>query len=205
MSTKSEEIKNKLLKALPQLQCKKCTYKDCESYAESIINQNESLDKCEPGSKHTQNQLSDIMKGSIGEIVINKIQKFSIAEIKTYECIGCTICIKVCPVDAIIGAKHKLHFVINDKCNGCELCISECPVDCMTMRTNYHGKSWNWPSKQADQSNSFYQDKKLRIANLKKDKYLAKEQLNSSAKIKLYIKDALSREEEKHVKVEEYE
>ena len=175
MSTKSEEIKNKLLKALPQLQCKKCTYKDCESYAESIINQNESLDKCEPGSKHTQNQLSDIMKGSIGEIVINKIQKFSIAEIKTYECIGCTICIKVCP------------------------------VDCMTMRTNYHGKSWNWPSKQADQSNSFYQDKKLRIANLKKDKYLAKEQLNSSAKIKLYIKDALSREEEKHVKVEEYE
>ena len=205
MSSKSEEIKNRLLRALPQLQCKKCTYKDCESYAESIINKNESLDKCEPGSKLTQNQLSDIMNGSTTEVIINKIENFSIAEIKADECIGCTICIKVCPVDAIIGAKHKLHFVINDKCNGCELCISECPVDCMKMTINHHGKSWNWPSQQADQSNDFYQNKRIRIDKLKKDKYLAKEQLNSSAKIRLYIKDALLREEKKQSQIKEYE
>ena len=205
MSSENEKIKNRLLKALPQLQCKKCTYKDCESYAESIVNQNETLDKCEPGSTHTKNQLLGIMNGSKAEIIINKIQKFSIAEIETDDCIGCTICIKVCPVDAIIGARHKLHFVINDKCNGCELCISECPVDCMVMTANHHNKSWDWPSRQSDESNNFYQNKKLRIDNLKKEKYLAKEQLNSSSKIKLYIKDALSREEEKHVKVEEYE
>tara|TARA_B100001564_G_scaffold359867_1_gene383498 strand:+ start:844 stop:1461 length:618 start_codon:yes stop_codon:yes gene_type:complete len=205
MSKKNREIKNNLLKALPQLQCKKCTYKDCESYADSIINQNESLDKCEPGSMHTQNQLFKIINNSKTEIAINKIKSFSIAEIKTNECIGCTICIKVCPVDAIIGAKHKLHFIINDRCNGCELCISECPVDCMKMITNHSRKSWDWPSKQADQSNSFYQNKKIRIDNLKKEKYLAKERLNSSAKIKLYIKNALSREEEKYSQVKEYE
>ena len=131
-----EKIKARILNALPQLQCKKCTYKDCESYANAIIFDNEKLNKCEPGSSHTEKQISNILNKNIKLIESNEIKDFPIAKIKVEECIGCTICIKVCPVDAIIGARHKQHFIIDDQCNGCELCITECPVDCMEMIPN---------------------------------------------------------------------
>ena len=136
MTSKDKDLKNRLLEALPQLQCKKCEYKDCEEYAVAIANKNESLNKCEPGSLQTENQLRNILRQSQKVITVHEIKKFPIAEIKHEDCIGCTICIKVCPVDAIIGAKHKIHFIINDQCNGCELCISECPVNCMEMIVN---------------------------------------------------------------------
>jgi len=198
-------LKRILVDALPQLQCRKCTYKDCESYADAIINQNEALDKCEPGSNDTYNQLSEIMNGSSKKIKLNEIKNFPIATIETKECIGCTICIKVCPVDAIIGAKHKLHFVIHDQCNGCELCISECPVECMKMMVNPDKKSWIWPSKQSSESDILYQNKKLGIAAIKKEKLITKVKLNSHEKIKSYIKTALSREEERRKNLTEYE
>jgi len=48
-------------------------------------------------------------------------------------CIGCTKCIQVCPVDAIVGATKQMHTVIEDECTGCELCLPPCPVDCIDM------------------------------------------------------------------------
>ena len=205
MALKDKDLKNRLLEALPQLQCKKCEYKDCEAYAEAIANKNESLNKCEPGSLQTENQLRNILRRSQKAIKVNEIKKFPIAEIKHEDCIGCTICIKVCPVDAIIGAKHKIHFIINDQCNGCELCISECPVNCMKMVVNPAEESLVWPSKKSYQSKNFYNNKKLRLNNQKKEKVLARERLASSAKIKSYIKDALLREENKRKQAKVYE
>ena len=205
MTSKDKDLKDIILEALPQLQCKKCEYKDCESYAEAIVNKNESLNKCEPGSLQTENQLVNILQESRQVITVNEIKKFPIAEIKHEDCIGCTICIKVCPVDAIIGAKHKIHFIINDQCNGCELCISECPVNCMKMITNPNNNSWTWPSKRSDESKRFYYNKKIRIENQNKEKILAKEKLASTAKIRSYIKDALLREENIRKEVKEYE
>ena len=205
MSSNKQEIKNRLLDALPQLQCRKCTYKDCESYADAITNKGESLDKCEPGSKKTQKQLFMIMQGSKDKVELNTIKKYSIAEIKHEDCIGCTICIKICPVDAIIGARHKIHFIINDQCNGCELCITECPVDCMKMVTNANEESWHWPSKKTDLSMDNYNNKKLRLDNQKKEKILVRERLASDTRMKSYIEAALLREEKKHKKIKEYE
>ena len=205
MTSRDKDLKNRLLEALPQLQCKKCEYKDCEEYAEAIANKNESLNKCEPGSLQTENQLRNILRQSQKVITVHEIKKFPIAEIKHDDCIGCTICIKVCPVDAIIGAKHKIHFIINDQCNGCELCISECPVNCMKMVVNPAEESWVWPSKKSYQSKNFYNNKKLRLNNQKKEKILARERLASSAKIKSYIKDALLREENKRKQAKAYE
>ena len=205
MTSKDKDLKDIILEALPQLQCKKCEYKDCEAYAEAIINNNESLKRCEPGSLQTENQLINILQESQKVITVNEIKKFSIADIKHEDCIGCTICIKVCPVDAIIGAKHKIHFIINDQCNGCELCISECPVNCMKMIVNPAEKSWAWPTKKSYQSKNFYINKKLRLNNQKKEKVLARERLASSAKIKSYIKDALLREENKRKQAKVYE
>jgi|SRR5208282_3115779 len=48
-------------------------------------------------------------------------------------CIGCTLCIAACPVDAIVGAAHLMHTVIARDCIGCELCLPPCPVDCIRM------------------------------------------------------------------------
>jgi electron transport complex protein RnfB len=58
----------------------------------------------------------------------------AIALIDEARCIGCTLCIQACPVDAIVGAAKLMHTVIADLCTGCELCIAPCPVDCITMR-----------------------------------------------------------------------
>ena len=48
-------------------------------------------------------------------------------------CIGCTLCIKACPVDCIVGAPKQMHTVIDDLCTGCDLCLPVCPVDCIAM------------------------------------------------------------------------
>lgn len=55
------------------------------------------------------------------------------ALIRSSECIGCTRCVAVCPVDAIVGAHKFLHTVLIDECIGCKLCIPACPVDCIDM------------------------------------------------------------------------
>lgn len=48
-------------------------------------------------------------------------------------CIGCTLCIHACPVDAIVGAAKQMHTVVAAWCTGCELCLPPCPVDCIGM------------------------------------------------------------------------
>jgi len=48
-------------------------------------------------------------------------------------CIGCTLCIEACPVDAIIGAAKQMHTVVSRYCTGCELCLPTCPFDCIVL------------------------------------------------------------------------
>ena len=59
--------------------------------------------------------------------------KYHLAHIRESECIGCTKCIAVCPVDAIVGSFGFLHQVVPDLCIGCGLCVPPCPVDCIDM------------------------------------------------------------------------
>jgi electron transport complex protein RnfB len=61
------------------------------------------------------------------------VKRAAVALIDEPRCIGCTLCIAACPVDAIAGARGLMHTVIEDYCIGCKLCVPPCPVDCIDM------------------------------------------------------------------------
>lgn len=131
MQDKTILIKN-IDKLLPQTQCEKCDYPGCEPYATAIINNQEKINKCEPGGQITANAIADLVKTE--RLVVAKPPgNKTIAVIDESICVGCTICLKYCPTDAIIGANKLMHTVITDECTGCELCIAPCPMDCIEM------------------------------------------------------------------------
>ncbi|NQY42640.1 MAG: RnfABCDGE type electron transport complex subunit B [Legionellales bacterium] len=118
---------------LPQTQCQECTYQDCLSYAKAII-RGDRIDRCVPGGIKTLKDIASILQRD-SEPYLDKISKnskqYTIVKVREKDCIGCTKCIKACPVDAIIGAAKKMHTVIKKECTGCNLCIPACPVDCI--------------------------------------------------------------------------
>ncbi len=81
-------------------------------------------------------------------------------------CIGCTLCIKACPVDCIVGASKLMHTVIDDLCTGCELCVPVCPVDCIAMvPVTGNSSGWDaWSGAQAQQAQARYAFHRLRVA-----------------------------------------
>jgi electron transport complex protein RnfB len=56
-----------------------------------------------------------------------------VAVIDSDNCIGCHVCVRECPFDAIVGTNEKLHQIIFNLCTGCELCIDPCPTNCIQM------------------------------------------------------------------------
>ena len=198
-----KELVNQIIEVLPQLQCKKCEYPDCKSYAQSIINKKEKTDKCEPGGPQTQNHIKALLLNHNYQ-PNEQTKMHEIADIVREECIGCTICIKVCPVDAIVGARHMIHKVLEDQCNGCELCIDECPVNCMSM-IKAHQKNWVWPSKQSEDSKNNYYQRLDRLDRIKKDKEKNRKNVLEDSEMQEYIKYALETESEKNKNIKKYE
>lgn len=156
-----EALANRLDAALPQTQCTRCGYPDCSSYAQAIAQDQADINRCPPGGAEGILRLAQItgraalpLDGSRGEEGPR-----TLAVIDEAWCIGCTLCIKVCPVDAILGASKLMHSVINDHCTGCELCLPVCPVDCIALVNVTPGRTgWNaWTEQQAAESRSRYQ------------------------------------------------
>jgi len=54
-------------------------------------------------------------------------------EIVTDKCVGCTLCARECPTDAIIGKPKTPHYIINDKCIGCGNCAEVCRFNAVTV------------------------------------------------------------------------
>jgi electron transport complex protein RnfB len=198
-----KELVNQIIEVLPQLQCKKCEYPDCKSYAQSIINKKEKTDKCEPGGPQTQNHIKALLLNHNYQ-PNEQTKVHEIADIVREECIGCTICIKVCPVDAIVGARHMIHKVLEDQCNGCELCIDECPVNCMSM-IKADQKNWVWPSKQSEDSKNNYYQRLDRLDRIKKDKEENRKKVLEDSEMQEYIKYALETESKKNKNIKKYE
>jgi electron transport complex protein RnfB len=121
---------------LPQTQCRKCGYAGCRPYAEAVAAGAADLNRCPPGGDEVIFDLANLLGVPPKPLdpQCGQITPPLLAVIREAECIGCTLCIQACPVDAIVGAAKLMHTVIADACTGCELCIPPCPVDCIDLR-----------------------------------------------------------------------
>ena len=154
--------------ALPQTQCTRCGYPDCRSYAEAIAREEAGIGQCPPGGAEGVRRLASLTGKAIVPLDPAHGQESArrMAVIDEAWCIGCTLCIKACPVDCIVGASKRMHTVIEDWCTGCELCVPACPVDCISMEAlDGHATGWAaWSREQAEASRQRYHHTRERRA-----------------------------------------
>ncbi|RYE87409.1 MAG: RnfABCDGE type electron transport complex subunit B, partial [Oxalobacteraceae bacterium] len=120
--------------ALPQTQCTRCGYPDCRRYAEAVAAGEAEINQCPPGGAEGVVRLAALTGRPAAPLnLANGIEATrGVAVIDEAWCIGCTLCIKACPVDCIVGAPKAMHVVVASQCTGCELCVPACPVDCIS-------------------------------------------------------------------------
>ncbi len=120
---------------LPQTQCTQCGYPRCRAYAEAIAGGKADINQCPPGNKVTIQALAALLHATPKPLDprFGAHKPRTIAVIDENVCIGCRKCLDACPVDAILGARKRMHTVIAQECTGCELCLPPCPVDCIAM------------------------------------------------------------------------
>ncbi len=146
---------------LPQTQCTRCGFPDCHAYASAIAQGEAPINQCPPGGNEGIERLARITGQSA--LALNPDHGHEgprhVALIDEEWCIGCTLCIKACPVDSIMGAPKLMHTVLTSECTGCELCIPVCPVDCISLE-NVSGErtGWQaWSPEHADRAHKRYQ------------------------------------------------
>jgi electron transport complex protein RnfB len=145
----SNPIVDQIDALLPQQQCGKCTFPGCRPYAEAIANEEAEINQCPPGGEPTMLALAELLDREPKPLNADDSLEENInlvAVIDENTCIGCTLCIQACPVDAILGSAKHMHTVITKECTGCELCLPPCPVDCITMLPIPESTvTWKWP------------------------------------------------------------
>ena len=145
-----DPLVDKIDALLPQTQCGQCGFPGCRPYATAIAKGEADINQCPPGGEAGVRALAELM--GVEPKPLNEEhgapKPKSVAVIDEDLCIGCTLCIQACPVDAILGAAKHMHTVIASECTGCELCVAPCPVDCISMepvRESVGNWKWRYP------------------------------------------------------------
>lgn len=148
---------------LPQTQCTKCGYDGCLPYAQAIANGTVDINRCPPGGETGAAKLAALLEVPVKPIdpSCGKPGPLQVAVIDEEHCIGCTLCIQACPVDAIIGANKHMHTVLPDWCTGCDLCLPPCPVDCIRL-VDASGDT-QWTPERAQLARKRYEQRQDRL------------------------------------------
>ncbi|MFN3415352.1 MAG: electron transport complex subunit RsxB [Caldimonas sp.] len=152
---------------LPQTQCTRCGYPDCAGYARAIAAGEADINQCPPGGAEGIVRLAALTGRPVQPLspAHGKEGPRMLAVIDEAWCIGCTLCIKACPVDCIVGTNKQMHTVIDELCTGCELCVPVCPVDCISLTPVTTATGWAaWSEAQAREARQRYDWHRERLA-----------------------------------------
>jgi electron transport complex protein RnfB len=158
---------------LPQTQCTKCGYPSCRRYAEAIAGGEADINQCPPGGEAGIRRLAAMLGRNAKPLnPANGVEGARrVAAIDESRCIGCTLCIQACPVDAIVGAAKLMHTVVTDLCSGCDLCVAPCPVDCIAM-IPAKGADIVWGQGRADAARLRFERREARLLSESKERAL---------------------------------
>jgi electron transport complex protein RnfB len=172
--------------ALPQTQCTRCGYPDCAAYAQAIAEEQAPINRCPPGGAQGVQRLAALTGQPVRALDPGHGTEGprTVAMIDEAWCIGCTLCIKACPTDAILGSNKRMHTVIEPACTGCELCLAVCPVDCIQLESVTDTRTgWDaWSPAQAQEALERYEFHQLRQAREAREQ---QERLEAKARAKL--------------------
>jgi electron transport complex protein RnfB len=149
---------------LPQTQCTKCGFEGCRPYADAIAAGEAEINQCPPGGAAGVEALAQLLgRAPLPLNASNGVeQPLRVAVIDESRCIGCTLCIPACPVDAVIGASKRMHSVLASHCTGCDLCLPPCPMDCISMVPVAPARAWTAVDGEAARARYYARRERLR-------------------------------------------
>ncbi|MCA3217332.1 MAG: electron transport complex subunit RsxB [Burkholderiales bacterium] len=177
---------------LPQTQCTKCGFAGCRPYADAIASGAAEINQCPPGGQAGIVKLAALMaRTPLPLNPANGVERpLTMAVIDEALCIGCTLCIQACPVDAIVGAAKRMHTVLPENCTGCDLCVAPCPMDCIAMVLLRPALPWT--QADADAARARFEARRLRLAHEARERDERLEAMAIAKLAEITVRDDLS-------------
>lgn len=175
---------------LPQTQCGQCGFDGCRPYAEAIVEGRADINQCPPGGNASVTAIAALLNVPTKSLnpAYGQPKPPMVALIDEAQCIGCTFCIRACPVDAIVGAAKHMHTILTELCTGCERCLAPCPMDCISMVPLPAPVTPEQQQQKANDARARYHRRQRRLASAKQTK-LAQKKKQSTPKVGILATD----------------